>query len=348
MHMARVSRLFSRSALSRMTPIFAIGSAIGSTVVLGLGLGLVTGCTVVDEDGGSASLTEALSAADVAVEESGACQVPGTLAYHAAQASASGKFDYDPPGGLVERVRGRYRDRSGRFHWKERFADGSYLDRRSVRGEAAAFDAQQSLTYQIETTDVRGAVSVTEVEEAWDGCTVERQFRAQGATDWLDHFGSYDGTTYTYVEEQVPYRNADRLPLIAVNGERYADQSFIEQFEGGGYPEYYQTRTGDGLGNENLNWEINYGDGYIYGFVESSASGTRRHFTRSLSDGDGCTSTWSDQTIAYDGNGSGASQICDFSNDEYGEAVGCTLAITPTQCVETCANGAVNVRPSCL
>jgi len=316
-----------------------------------LSLGLGTGCTVVDEDIGSASGAEALSAADGAGEESGACQVPGTLAYHVAQASGSGRFDYDPPGGLVERVKGRYRDRSGRFHWKERFADGSYLDKRSVRGDAAAFGTQQSLAYQIETTDVLGAVSVTEVEESWDGCTVERSSRAQGATDWLDHSGSYDGTTYTYSEEQVPYRNAGRLPLIAVYGESYADQSFIEQFEGGGYPngpEYYQTRTGDGLGNENLSWEINYGDGYIYGFVESSASGTRHHFTRSLSDGDGCTSTWRDQTIAYDGYGSGTSRICDFSNDEYGEAVGCTLAITPTQCVETCANGAINARPSCL
>lgn len=336
MHTARISRRLGGPSLSLITSISA------------LGLGLATGCTGVDEDLGSASVEEALSAADVANEAYGACQVPGTLAYHVAQASAAGRFDYDPAGTLVDRVKGRYRARAGRFHWKERFADGSYLDRRRVRGEAATFGTQQSLAYQVETTDVLGAVSVTEVEESWDGCSVERHFRAQGATDWRDHFGSYDGTTYTYSEEQVPYRNANRLPVIAVDGERYADGSFIEQFEFSGYPDYYQTRTGDGSGNEGLSWEINYGDGYTYGSVETSASGTRHHFTRSLSDGDGCTSTWRDQTIAYDGYGSGSSQICDFTNDEYGEAVGCTLAITPTQCVETCANGAVAVRPSCL
>lgn len=326
-----------------MASLALVGPVLGSL----LGSTLVTGCTGVDGDPGT-SLEEALSATEVAGEESGACEVPGTLAFHVAQASAGGRFDYDPAGGLVDRVRGRYRDRSGRFQWRERFADGSYLHHRKVRGEAAELGAQQSLAYQIETTDVLGAVSVTEVEESWDGCSVERHFRAQGATDWFDHFGSYDGTSYTYTEEQVPYRNANRLPVITVYGERYADGSFIEQFEFGGYPDYYQTRTGDGNGNEGLSWEINYGDGYTYGFVEASADGTKRHFARQLGDGDGCSSTYRDFTVGYDGHGSGASQICDFSNDEYGERVSCTLAITPGQCVETCANGAVRVYASCL
>jgi hypothetical protein len=276
------------------------------------------------------------------------CQVPGTLAHHLAQASAEGRFDYDPPGGLVERVRGRYRDSTWRFHWKERFVAGSYLDQRVVRGQAALFESDQILGYQIETTDVLGAVSVTEVEESWDGCTVERRFRAQGATEWRDHSGSYDGSTYTYFEEQVPYKTAGRLGIVTVYGERYEDQAFIEYVEAEGYPDYYQTRTGDGLGNEALSWEVNYGDGYTLGSVETSVDGTQYHFTRSLSDGDGCTSTYREMTISYDGNGAGASQICDFSNDEYGAAVYCTLAITPDQCVETCENGAVHVYPSCL
>jgi hypothetical protein len=335
---ARTYRLLGSSCLSLMAPLLVAG----------------TGCSAMNEDADVSSVEDVLIEAEEAVAESGACQVPGTLAYHMAQASAWGTFDYDPPGGLVERVRGRYRDYSGRFSWKEYMVDGSYVVNREVLGQATAFDTQQSLAYRVETTDTLGAVSVTEVEESWDGCTVERRFRPQGGSeaDWRNHSGSYDGTTYTYFEQQAPYRNGHRLPIITVEGARGADQSFIEYFEGGGYPEYYQTRTGDGLGNEGLSWEINYGDGYIYGFVDTSASGTRHHFrhhfTRSLSDGDGCTETWSDATVAYDGHGSGSSQICDFSNDEFGQAVSCTLAITPEQCVETCANGAVNVRASCL
>ena len=362
MHTARVDRLLGCSALSRMASLALVGPVLGSL----LGSTLVTGCTGVDGDPGTSSTEEALSATEVAGEESGACEVPGTLAYHVAQASAAGRFDYDPAGGLVERLKGRYRDRAGRFHWKERFTDDSYLEHRKVRGEAAAFGAQQSLAYQIETTDVLGAVSVSEVEESWDGCSVERRVRAQGATDWLDHAGSYDGTTYTYTEEQVPYRNAGRLPVIAVFGESYADGSFLEQFEFSGYPDYYQTRTGDGNGNEGLSWEINFGDAITYGFVETSVDGTKHHFTRQLSDGDGCTSTHRDFTVGYDGYGSGTSRICAYltgpdDGEDNGEEeeeeeeeeelpvpVPCTLEITPTQCVETCAHGAVNVYASCL
>lgn len=355
MHTARVDRLLGCSSLSRMASLALVGSA------------LVTGCTGVDGDPATFS-AEALSETEEAGEASGACEVPGTLAYHVAQASAPGRFDYDPAGGLVERLKGRYGHRAGRFHWRERLTDDSYLQHRKVRGTAAAFGAQQSLAYQIETTDVLGAVSVTEVEESWDGCSVERRFRAQGATGWFDHFGSYDGTTYTYTEEQVPYRNANRLPVIAVYGESYADGSFIEQFEYEGYPDYYQTRTGDGNGNEGLSWEINFGDGYTYGFVNTSVNGTKHHFTRQLSDGDGCTSTHRDFTVGYDGYGSGTSRICAYitgPDDDEGDGedngeeeeeeeeelpvpVQCTLEITPTQCVETCAHGAVNVYASCL
>lgn len=326
----RSYRLLGSSCLSLVAPLLVAG-----------------GCTAMDPDAGVSS-DEVLGEADEIVVESGACEVPGSLAFHAARALPRGSFDYDPPGGLVVRVAGNYRRLTGQFRWNEYFVDGSYLERQVVHGQAAAFGTQQSIAYRVEATDVLGAMSVTEVEESWDGCTVERQFRAQGATAWRHHAGSYDGTTYTYSEEQVPYRNASNLPIITVSGARNPDQSFIEQFEFEGYPDYYQTRTGDGSGNEALSWEINYGDGYTYGNVESSADGTRHHFTRSLSDGDGCTETWSDQTIAYDGQGSGTSQICDFSNDEFGQAVSCTLAITPGQCVRTCANGAINVFPSCL
>lgn len=278
------------------------------------------------------------------------CQVPGTLAYHATQATHSGKFDYDPAGELVQGVKGHYHDNTGRFRWRERFRADSYLHSRMVDGEATSFDALQVLSYEVKTTDVLDNVSVTEVEETWDGCEVERRFRSAGGTDqdWRNHYGSYDGATYTYLEEQAPHVSVSRLPVILVSGIVFSDQAWIEQFESWGSPDYYQTRTGDGSGYMFLSWEKNYGDAVYYGFAETYVDGTQHHHSRYYTDGDGCTSGWRDLTFALDGHGSGSAQICDFSSDEYGVPVMCELSITPGQCIESCANGAVTARDSCL
>jgi hypothetical protein len=289
-----------------------------------------------------------------AADGDGPCQVPGTLAYHVAQAAGNGKFDYDPAGELVQRVKGRYRERSGRFRWRERFHADSFLDKRVVRGQAASFGALQSLAYEVEATDVLDNVSVTEVEETWNGCAVERRSRPAGGTDqdWRHHNGSYDGATYTYLEEQAPHVRQFRLPpIILVSGTVFPDQSWIEYFEDWDV-EYYQTRTGDGSGNVHLDWERSGGDSLHRGYADTFVDGSQHHYRLFNSDGDGCTTTWRDLTIGYDGHGSGTSQICDFNADpEFGAPVLCELSIEPGepgQCIERCPNGVVNVFDSCL
>ncbi len=280
----------------------------------------------------------------------GPCPVPNTLAYHVTQITKADKFEYDPVGDLVQLVKGHYHDRNGRFNWQERFRDDSYLHHRHVRGEATSFDTTQVLSYEVETTDVLDDVTATEVEETWNGCEVERRFRPAGGTDqdWRDHHGSYDGFAYTYLEEQTPYMQVNQLPIILVSGIVFPDQAWIEQAEHSGSPDYYQTRTGDGSGYEFLSWEKNYGDAVYYGFVETYVDGSRHHHSRYYTDGDGCTSGWRDLNIAYDGHGTGIAEICDFSSDEYGVPVMCDLTVAPGACTETCANGTVTVRDSCL
>lgn len=280
------------------------------------------------------------------------CPVPGTLAFHVTQSGAGGYFDYDPAGALIERVKGRHHDPSGRFRWYETFRDDSFLDERVVRGQATSFGAQQSLTYAVATFDVLDNVSVTEVEETWTGCEVERRSRPAGGTedDWRSHVGSYDGGTYTYVEEQAPHVPVSGAPIILVPGTVFPDQSWIEEFEGGGGgAEYYQTRSGDGGGSQSLSWLKDYGDAVYRGSVETAVDGTQHHYYSWSTDGDGCgTSGFRDWTVAHDGTGTGTSQACDYSDDEYGVPVACTLSVTPGQCVESCENGAVFVRASCL
>jgi hypothetical protein len=322
---------------------------LGSSCVA---LTLAAGC--VEMDGASDVVQVQASTGGVSaapgVTTDGACPVPGTLAHHVAQAANGGRFDYDPAGALVKRVKGRYRARSGRFRWRERFQADSFVHQRVVRGQAESFGAQQSLAYEVETTDVLDNVSVAEVEETWDGCEVARRFRPAGGTeqDWRSHHGSYDGVTYTYLEEQAPHAPVNGLPIITVSGTVFPDQSWIEEFEGGGSPEYYQTRTGDGSGNVSLTWAKDYGDAVYRGAVETAVDGSQQHSNDWFTDGDGCTSGWRAWTVGPDGHGAGASQLCDFSSDEYGLPMACTLSITPGQCVESCANGAIAVRPSCL
>lgn len=311
-------------------------------------LAMIAGCageTGEEEIGAHATALEAGSAKAGGAAAPSLCAIPGTTGEHLSHLSGV-RFDYDPAGLAVDRIRGRIKPNQGKIRWMERPHADSYLDRIDASGSFTPTLDGATLTYEVTAQEDSGAVGVTEVEEAWQGCQLTRRTRPAGggAADWLTQQGSWDGQVYTYTQERISRTHGGRIVL---DGERYADGSWSEYHEGTlNWSDIYETWSGDADGYTHVYWERNWGDSYIWGTDERFRDGGLHRYIRYV--WEACV-PWVDFTLGYDGTGAGAGTICETTWVEYdGEwweeayLVPCTISISGGSCTQTCDNGAVS------
>jgi hypothetical protein len=273
------------------------------------------------------------------------CAIPGTLGEHL---SHGDPFDYDPAGIAVNRIKGSYDEQNGKLSWRETPSAESCLTKTKVKGRATRGAGGILLAYEIEATEDNGTVRATEVEETWQGCQLTRRTRPAGGSeaDWLSQQGAWDSEaqTYYYVQERLSRAHGGRISL---NGERHADGSWSEAYEGAyGGADVYEYWSGNADGHTNIYSERNWGDEYIQSYDDYSLDGSRSRYIRYVPE---WCSSWVSYTVGYDGAGSGSASVCDIVwvqyEDEWWEDVvhiPCTLTIAAGTCTQTCDNGAVS------
>lgn len=186
-------------------------------------------------------------------EKSLTCSEPmlgwgGGLVTHVMMGKGDGSFDYDPPGGLLDRVVGAMNLRTGDFQWSEDYAPDSYRARNDVLGYGTIWeDGDLDIGYDMNAiTDEGDEFSIT-IRERRLGCEMERWVE-ENIEDVSDPSQVWAGT-FTDGGFEFEHRFGHYGLVMQAEGRTESDGSYEERLR---YEEVgavvYWDEEGDGEG----------------------------------------------------------------------------------------------------
>jgi hypothetical protein len=242
----------------------------------------------------------------------------GGLVTHVAQGRGDGRFDYDPPGGVLDRISGEMNLRTGEFFWVEDYADDSYRADNTVEGYGTIWrDGDLDVRYDMLATTDEGDEFDYTVREQRLGCDMERWIE-ENIDDVPDPTEVWDGT-FTDDGFEYEHRFGRYGEVMVAEGRTESDGSYEESLrfeEGGDLIHWDEEGDGEGVVRREFDERLDF---QLTGSWERQKNGDLE-VAFEFKAQSGPLQTWS-YDVSERGNGTGRLQIggseCDLSFDEW-------------------------------